>query len=206
MVQQVINVGAAPNDGTGDPARDAFTKANDNFTELYAAIDAALTEAEADAAYQPLNSALTSVAAGLTSAGLALLDDADAAAQRVTIGLGSVNNTSDASKPVSTATQAALDAKQPLATVLTNTTASFTTADETKLDSVAAGATAGATWGSNITGQPALISQSEAEAGTATNERIWTAQRVAQAIAALAQGGGGSGLTHPQVLVRGLGA
>ena len=35
MTQQVINVGSAINDGTGDPARTAFTKSNDNFTELY---------------------------------------------------------------------------------------------------------------------------------------------------------------------------
>lgn len=37
--------------------------------------------------------------------------------------------------------QSALDAKQPLSTVLTATTASFTIADETKLDGIAAGAT-----------------------------------------------------------------
>jgi len=35
MVQQVINIGSAANDGTGDPLRTAFTKANQNFTELY---------------------------------------------------------------------------------------------------------------------------------------------------------------------------
>jgi hypothetical protein len=33
--QQVINVGAAPNDGTGDPARTAFQKVNANFADLY---------------------------------------------------------------------------------------------------------------------------------------------------------------------------
>jgi len=36
----------------------------------------------------------------------------------------------------------------------------------------------------------AVPSQAEAEAGTATTERVWTAQRVSQAIAALAAGGG----------------
>ncbi len=41
--------------------------------------------------------------------------------------------------------QAALDGKQPLATVLTNTTASFTAAQETKLSGIATGATANAT-------------------------------------------------------------
>lgn len=41
-----------------------------------------------------------------------------------------------------TGLQTALDGKQPLATVLTNTTASFTTAQESKLSGVATGATA----------------------------------------------------------------
>jgi hypothetical protein len=36
MAQQVINVGGTANDGSGDPLRTAFTKANQNFAELYA--------------------------------------------------------------------------------------------------------------------------------------------------------------------------
>lgn len=36
MAQQTINIGSAPNDGTGDPLRTAFDKTNDNFNELYA--------------------------------------------------------------------------------------------------------------------------------------------------------------------------
>ena len=35
MAKQTINTGAAPNDGTGDTLRVAFTKTNNNFTELY---------------------------------------------------------------------------------------------------------------------------------------------------------------------------
>ena len=35
MAQQTINVGATPNDGSGDPLRTAFEKCNNNFTELY---------------------------------------------------------------------------------------------------------------------------------------------------------------------------
>ena len=35
MTQQIINVGAAPNDGQGDPIRTAFEKCNNNFSELY---------------------------------------------------------------------------------------------------------------------------------------------------------------------------
>jgi len=36
MAQQIIDVGAVPNDGEGDPIRTAFIKTNDNFTELFA--------------------------------------------------------------------------------------------------------------------------------------------------------------------------
>ena len=35
MTQQIINIGATPNDGTGDPLRTAFTKVNADFTEVY---------------------------------------------------------------------------------------------------------------------------------------------------------------------------
>jgi hypothetical protein len=35
MAKQTILVGAYPNDGNGDPLRDAMVKVNDNFTELY---------------------------------------------------------------------------------------------------------------------------------------------------------------------------
>ena len=36
MAQQLINIGTVAGDGTGDPGRVAFDKANDNFTDLYA--------------------------------------------------------------------------------------------------------------------------------------------------------------------------
>jgi hypothetical protein len=36
MAQQIINVGASPNDGQGNPIRTAFIKTDDNFRELYA--------------------------------------------------------------------------------------------------------------------------------------------------------------------------
>jgi len=63
----------------------------------------------------------------LTAAGKALLDDADAEAQRTTLGLSNVDNTSDANKPISSATQTALDAKQPLDSDLTAIAALITT-------------------------------------------------------------------------------
>ncbi len=35
MAQQTINIGTSANKGNGDPIRTAFSKTNDNFTELY---------------------------------------------------------------------------------------------------------------------------------------------------------------------------
>ena len=67
---------------------------------------------------------------------------------------------------------------QAQSAVLDATTASFLLADETKLDGISAGAEV----------NPAVVSQVDAEAGTSTAERTWTAQRVSQAIAALAAG------------------
>lgn len=40
MANQVINIGAAPDDGSGDPLRTAFDKVNDNFSELYGLVRA----------------------------------------------------------------------------------------------------------------------------------------------------------------------
>jgi uncharacterized membrane protein len=37
LARQTINIGTTPNDGTGDPIRDAFDKTNQNFVELYSA-------------------------------------------------------------------------------------------------------------------------------------------------------------------------
>jgi hypothetical protein len=71
------------------------------------------------------------------------------------VGLSAVDNTSDALKPVSTATQTALDTKAPIShvgsggaahSVATTSAAGFmAAADKTKLDGVASGATANAT-------------------------------------------------------------
>jgi hypothetical protein len=39
MAKLVINIGAVANDGTGDPIREAMSKVNSNFTEVYDALD-----------------------------------------------------------------------------------------------------------------------------------------------------------------------
>ena len=35
MTQQIIDIGAAANDGTGEPLRDAFNAVNENFTQIW---------------------------------------------------------------------------------------------------------------------------------------------------------------------------
>lgn len=91
MAQQIINVGAAANDGTGDTLRGAFIKTDDNFDELYTGKENTITAGttsqyyRGDKTFQTLN--------------------------KSAVGLGNVDNTSDANKPVSTATQTALNAK-----------------------------------------------------------------------------------------------
>lgn len=46
-----------------------------------------------------------------------------------------------------------------------------------------------------------LMSQAEAEAGTATDERLISAERIAQAITALATGGGGYNAIAPNFFI-----
>ena len=58
------------------------------------------------------------------------------------VGLSNVDNTSDANKPVSTATQTALDAKASTAVVTTTVNGLMAFADKVKLNGVATGATA----------------------------------------------------------------
>lgn len=70
-------------------------EAGTDFYSIAAADAAFLSPAEGNAAYQPLDADLTTIAANITAAGHAILDDADASAQRTTLGLGTaaVKNT-----------------------------------------------------------------------------------------------------------------
>jgi len=95
-------------------------------------------------------------------------------------------------------TKALFDANTVLAATSDNTPAALTVAEQTLVGRITAGnidaltATEVRTLlnvedGAEV--NPDVVSQAEAEAGTATTERIWTAQRVSQAIAALSSGG-----------------
>lgn len=69
MAKQVINIGTVANDGTGDPLRDAFDKANDNFTELYVPqIQSVASSATVTPTFLNDQVNITAQAAGLTLA------------------------------------------------------------------------------------------------------------------------------------------
>lgn len=68
MAKQVINIGTAPNDGTGDPLRTAMTKIISNFDELYDANDDAFSGLYTDLVNAPTLFANTDIDLHLNSA------------------------------------------------------------------------------------------------------------------------------------------
>jgi hypothetical protein len=110
------NAGAAVNwsAGTRDIVvtftADAFNQLETSTANVTAA--GALMDSEVDANIKTL---VLPASTTISTFGASLVDDAAAVNARTTLGLGNVDNTSDANKPVSTATQTALDAKVALA-------------------------------------------------------------------------------------------
>lgn len=154
---------AWPEGGTYRAGNTLAQDAVDNLTaDLASKAAASHTHAQADvtnlvtdlAAKQPLDTDLTTIA-GLTATTDNFMVAASSAwasrtpAQAKTslalvkgdVGLGSVDNTSDAAKPVSTATQTALDAKQALDAQLTSLAALAFTGNASKVVRVNAGET-----------------------------------------------------------------
>lgn len=122
MSLDLINVGTEPNDGTGDPPRVAGQKINANFQELYLAVEAteptAALNARDTANRDRANHTGTQPAATIadfaaTAAAAAPVQSVAGRAGEVTlakadVGLGQVDNTADADKPISFAIGAAL--------------------------------------------------------------------------------------------------
>jgi hypothetical protein len=70
MTKQIINIGRSPNDGSGDPLRTAFSKTNDNFTELYnrayGAFESVVTQTCNPNTATPMTFEIVDVADGVT--------------------------------------------------------------------------------------------------------------------------------------------
>lgn len=92
MAQQTIGIGSAPDDGTGDPARTAFDKVNDNFDECYAARDA-------DALYGYDFGITPSVSADRTSELEAAFAEAASSRKRLILPAGAIHYTGPISVP-----------------------------------------------------------------------------------------------------------
>ena len=124
----------------------------------------------------------SSVISDSTEAGRAILTAADAAAQRALLNVEDGATADQSGAEIKAAYEAQAD------------TNAFTDAEQGKLAGIETGATADqsdAEIETAYNNRVSIISQADAEAGTSTTPQRWTAQRVAQAIAALETGGGG---------------
>ena len=111
MARQSFKPGIAPSGVGGDTNRSANTKWEANFTELYKAMGAVLNSANSGAEGAVLPASGLPIANGGTGA-------TTAAAARTNLGMGNIDNTSDANKPVSTAQAAAIGASASNLTIL----------------------------------------------------------------------------------------
>jgi hypothetical protein len=92
MTQQIISVGSAANDGTGDPLRTAFQKINANLTENYASV-AALASGIGTAGQVPYSDGAGALA---VSANLAYDTSARMLTAGGALGLGAAGSAADA--------------------------------------------------------------------------------------------------------------
>ena len=148
----VVDVGTVANDGTGDTLRAGGKALNAAIAALVAGSiqDGAVTNALLDdMAEATFKMRAAGAGTGAPIDGTATQAKTALALAKADVGLGNVDNTSDANKPVSTAQAAALAGKSDTGhshSAATSGAAGFmAAADKAKLDGVAAGATANAT-------------------------------------------------------------
>ena len=132
MAQQTIGIGSIANDGTGDPLRTAFTKINANDTELYAA-DASRVVGPSSATDDTLvkfdgtTGKLVKQGPAVTAFAATLLDDADDATARTTLG---VNTSTELATETKTLTNKTLTAPV-IATIVNSGTLTLPTSTGT---------------------------------------------------------------------------
>ncbi len=145
MAKQVLNVGSAPDDGTGDTVREGAIKTNDNFTELYN--DDIVTAAHIASTANPHSVTKTQVSLGnvdntsnateraatatLTNKTLtAPVVNSPTGIVKADVGLSNVDNTADSAKPVSSAQLTALNLKKNYANTDTASASPTTTSTQ----------------------------------------------------------------------------
>lgn len=163
------DVSASANISLSKLATDPLARANHTGTQAQSTVTNLTTDL---AGKQPLDSDLTTIAAldSGTSAGVLATEAAGWVKRtyaqvktslglvKADVGLGNVDNTSDANKPVSTAQQTALDLKANLASpTLTGTPAAPTAADGTNTTQIATTAFVNAATGNASTVRPVCI-------------------------------------------------
>lgn len=115
------------------------------------------------------------------------------------VGLGNVDNTSDASKPISTATATALSGKSDTGHTHISATSSFagfmSASDKVKLDSVTAGAEPNAV--SSVAGRSGAVTLAKADVGLSNVDNTSDADKpISAAVTAALSGKSDNGHTH----------
>lgn len=161
MAQRNLNLGTPPAGTDGDTVRAAFEKVQANTTELY-------------------NTKQDGIE-GLTPAGISFLQAGDAADQREILGLGNVDNTSDADKPVSAPQQQAIDGREAVLVPGANITIDRTDPAAPVISST--GGSGGTEWGAiggdledQIDLQNALNSKVDTAPGMGLSEQDFTSE------------------------------
>ncbi len=171
-MDNVVNTGQQPNDPNADTLYEAFGKANQRFSEHGQAIENKVEKVSGkglsteDYTTQEKNK-LAGIAPGAQENAVTSVAGKTGAVSLVKsdVGLSNVDNTADASKPVSTAQQSALDNKVDKVSGKGLSESDYTSGEKTKLAGIAASAdvTSAANVGAAIHGVASKATPADAD-------------------------------------------